>query len=162
MCSVFPGAPLMYSRVLLLSFSSHSIIVFFPPPPYKCTLLIEPASLISEHTCTHRDLHKPARLNTYGCRTQARRTQGARAHKAHTVPVHLTKPLSSWKRLIWAPAAPNHPIRDRAISSLLSLSEPFVQVLLFLRWWQDEVVFRASCHSFWAHSEGLSLAGTLQ
>lgn len=84
------------------------------------------------------------------------------SQRAHTVPVHLTKPLASWKRLIWAPAAPNHPIRDRVISTLLRLSEPSVQVRLFPRRWQDGVVFRSSCHSLWAHPEGLSLAWILQ
>lgn len=82
--------------------------------------------------------------------------------RAHTVPVHLTKPLASWKRLIWAPAAPNHPITDRVISTLLRLSEPSVQVPLFPRRWQDGVVFRSSCRSLWAHPEGLSLARILQ
>lgn len=57
------------------------------------------------------------------------------------MPIHLTKPLSSWKRLIWAPAAPNHPIRGRAISSPLGLSEPFVRVPLFppQRWRRSRV-----------------------
>lgn len=108
------------------------------------------------HTFKHRNRHKTQAGHTHT------HTNTKSTHRAHTVPIHLTKPLSSWKRLIWAPAAPNHPIRDRAISSPLGLSEPFVQVPLFLRRWQDGVVFRASCHSFWARSEGLSLARTLQ
>lgn len=82
--------------------------------------------------------------------------------RAHTVPVHLTKPLASWKRLIWAPAASNHPIRDRVISTLLRLSEPSVQVPPFPRRWQDGAVFRVSCRSLWAHPEGLCLAWILQ
>lgn len=80
-----------------------------------------------------------------------------RAHSARSVPIHLTKLFSSWKRLIWAPAAPNHPIRDRAISSPLGLSEPSVQVPLFLQWWRDGNVFRAPCHSLWARLEELFL-----
>lgn len=113
------------------------------------------------HSGTHWSVPVGTRARSKRCMTQARHTDThVHAQRAHTVPVHLTKPLASWKRLIWAPAAPNHPIRARVISTLLSLSEPSVQVPLLLRRWQDGVVFRSSCLSLWAHPEGLSLVWT--
>ena len=143
----------MSSTYSELRFPPHSSLCFVFSVPTLFPFATVPRSSIWSHiflntraACTHI-------LNTENGHTRTKST-----HRARTVPIHLTKPLSSWKRLIWAPAAPNHPIRDRAISSPLGLSEPFVQVPLFPRRWQDGVVFRAPCHSFWARSEGLSLA----